>query len=230
MPTLQLPRTWNIGNVLVVVGVVALGLSFWLPRATAARMHRVEEQAELYARRLCEEAQAMPRLDFENPQAQGKLLERIGGDRLKLEDTPGQLSGKAFLFSSKHYYFMVTRTPQDQHGAETPPAVVPDLEPAPGIGWRWPWRFAETEKPLPFEVYAWPATLIGPGVAVFFHPSDAEPAFCRNLDHTYHGLRRHPLPGKGRKQFEGRIRRGMLKWYRGFDDARWLLPRSDDDV
>ena len=119
---------------------------------------------------------------------------------------------------------------EDSDDTDTPETVIPQQRPAPESEWRWPWRFADSAKPMPFEVYAWPATLIGPGVAVFFHPSDAAPAFCRNLDHTYHGLAKHPLPGKARKQFEGRNRIGMLKWYRGFDDARWLLPRSDNDV
>ena len=115
-------------------------------------------------------------------------------------------------------------------GSRDQTTTVPPLTPTPETGWRWPWRFALSARQLPFEVYAWPRTLLGPGIAVFFYPSDAEPAFCRNLDHTYHGLAKYPRPGHARKLNDGRPRRGMLKWYRGFDDARWLFPRSDADV
>lgn len=230
MVRLKMPPALNLGNALVIAGVLVLGASFWLPHATAARMHRVEAQAESHARRLCEIARALPDLDLGSPDTQQLVLDRLAGDRLDPVPVPGELTGKAVFFKSKHYYFMLTRTPPAGDAADTPMTVVPHLQPARESEWRWPWRFADSSKLLPFEVYAWPAALIGPGVAVFFHPSDGLPAFCRNLDHTYHGLQQHPLPGNARKQFEGRNRPGMLKWYRGFDDARWLLPRSDGDV
>ncbi len=225
----RMPRTLNPGNVLVLVGVAALGLSFWLPHLTAARMFEKEQRAESLARRLCEAARSTPDLDLASPQAQREILARIGGRRLQPLEPPGPLRGKALLFGTKHYYLMLTRTPPETKADNTPPVTIPHQEPAPEAAWRWPWRFAASTTQLPFEVYAWPATLIGPGIAVFFHPSDAPPAFCRNLDHTYHGLAKYPLPGKARKQNEGRQRRGMLKWYRGFDDARWLFPLSDAD-
>lgn len=232
MVAVEIPRALNLGNVLVVVGVLLIGTSFWLPHATAARMSRIEQQAELYARRLCDVAEEKPGFDLQAPDAQDDILQRLEGNRLEPHATPARLAGKALFFKSKHYYYMLTRTPLDRNddNSDTGPAMAPQQQPVPGSAWRWPWRFSSSSGRMPFEVYAWPATLIGPGVTVFFHPSDAPPAFCRNLDRTYHGLEKHPMPGKARKQFDGRDRPGMLKWYRGFDDARWLLPHSDDDI
>jgi hypothetical protein len=231
----QMPRAYNLGNALVIAGVLALGATFWLPHATAARMLRVEQRAETCARRLCELAKDIPDLDFHAPAAHENILQRLEGDRLEPQPAPAELSGKALVFRSKHYYYMLTRTPPERgdgdrrDNAGSPSAAAPQQHPAPESAWRWPWRFADPSRLLPFEVYAWPASLVGPGVAVFFHPSDGPPAFCRNLDHTYHGLDKHPLPGQARQQFDGRERSGLLKWYRGFDNARWLIPGSDLD-
>ncbi len=232
MARLQMPRAYNLGNALVIAGVLALGATFWLPHATAARMFRVEQRAQICARRLCELAMDTPDLDFHAPGAQESILRRLEGDRLEPQAAPAELSGKALLFRSKHYYYMLTRTPPErgdgnQRDAGSPTTALPQQHPLPEGAWRWPWRFADAAKLLPFEVYAWPATLVGPGIAVFFHPSDTPPAFCRNLEHTYHGLDNHPLPGQARKQFDGQNRAGTLQWYRGFDHARWLLPGSD---
>ena len=233
MAASKIPRALNLGNALVLLGVVALGLSFWIPYATGGAVARVEKRAEKLARALCDTAKATPSLDLADPESSARILATLSVKRLEPRAAPGALPGKALLFQGKHYLYMLTRTPREQGHSRnrSMPGSAPAQQPTAARAWRWWWRFADTTPvaPPPFEVYAWPIALLGRGRTVFFTPSDGKAAFCRNLEAFYHGLHDHPHPGAGRQQRQGRSRHGMLKWYRGRDDQRWILQRSDDD-
>jgi hypothetical protein len=218
----------NLGNALLLVGVGVLGFSIWLPYLSAERTYRVEIRADRNCASLCQIVRSMPGLSFHDPNVQEQILTRLQNDRLNPVEPPAALAGKAFFFTSKHYVFMVTQTPPERLPEPIElPTIVP-MSPRPGSEWRWPWRFQEESTRLPFEIYAWPASLTGPARTAFFYPSDTTPKFCHNLDPTYLGFESFPQPGNARRKLDaGRGRPGVLKAYRGFDGARWLLPNSD---
>lgn len=222
-------RSVNLGNVLLLVGVGVLGFSIWLPYLSAERTYRLEDRADRYCAKLCEIVRSMPRLNFQDPELHEQILSRLQSNRLTPVKPPAALAGKAFFFESKHYLFMVTHTPPERLSEPIEPRTVVPMSPCPGSEWRWPWRFERDSQPLPFEIYAWPASITSPARTAFFYPSDTTPKFCHNLDPTYLGLESFPQPGNARRKLDaGRGRTGVLRAYRGFDGARWLLPNSDD--
>ena len=113
----KIPRALNLGNALVLLGVVALGLSFWMPYATGGAVARVEKRAEKLARALCDAAKTTPSLDLSDPESGARIQAAMATRRLERRAAPGALPGKALLFQGKHYLYMLTRTPRQQgHG------------------------------------------------------------------------------------------------------------------
>ncbi len=196
-------RNFNLGNVLVVLVLVALGVSFWVPYGTAARTARVEGRAGEIAALLLEESSAMQPLDLDDQHQRSVLQSRtlracralgIRGSSFVDPQVPQEgLGWPAFLFLGRHYAYQVTLTPQDQlQGAEL----------------------------AQVEVYAWPRTPISPAHTVFFFSETSEPAFTRNLAAGYAGPDRAPIPGRGRRRSDDPDDRP--DWYRGYDRERWL--------
>lgn len=196
-------RNFNPGNLLVLLAVGALGLSFWIPYGTANRTARVEERAGEIAALLLEAASACQPLDLTDP-GQYALIEARTLKAAHARGIPSSsfvdtelpietLGWGSFLFRGKHYCFQVTLTPSEQLRGDTVP---------------------------PVEVYAWPTTTVGPGHTVFFFSETDQPAFSRNLARGYAGTETAPRPGFGQPRQDDP--RGSPDWYRGTDDERWI--------
>ena len=80
-------------------------------------------------------------------------------------------------------------------------------------------RIGEGSVPA-LEVYAWPASRLGPGHSAFFAAEDAPRAFTRNLARDYHAKEVAPTSSAGQRPLRGVDLGGS---YRGLDDERWLL-------
>jgi hypothetical protein len=200
-------RTWNLGRWLFWCGLVLLGVTFWIPFATARRTARTEERAERITELLLLTASAAQPLDFTDPFTTNVMMARllclcrcrgVFCDDLEAV-TPPAGTGDRFLLVNKHYVFQVARSPE-------PHASPVDAIPA-------------------VEVLAWPLESAGPGHAAFYCSELGEPAFSRNLLHGYVGLDPAYMAEPGvalrRKggEFEGR-------WtYRGMDDDQWHVRR-----
>jgi hypothetical protein len=201
-------RGWNAGNLLVGLGLVALGFLLTTPYAGAARTARVELRAAETMLALRDIIRAAAQLDL-GPAGATALLPALHARLAHLEHPPGTypeaVAGEpgALRFASKHYCFQVAPTPLPEYqSAESQPAT------------------------QAFEVHAWPMSAIGPGHAAFFCATDAEPAFTRNLDAGYVGFEQPPIPGRTRTRGDPPVEPDQ-DWYRGRDDERWiLLPRD----
>jgi hypothetical protein len=223
---MRLPRflsTLNLGNVLVCAGVGLLAFCFWIPYATAERVHRVETRADSVAATILAVARER-QPEFTDPDASARFVAAVNHARrlddpdsslyVHAEEVPAGLQGQCLCFRDKHYLFLVVRTParfrpggreiESPAGKEGPGAVAPPPLPA---------------SAAPFEVYAWPGSEDGIAHAVFFHASDARSAFARNLGGRYGGLDKAPRPG------DARIRdlpSGAVNGYQGYDGERWI--------
>lgn len=211
MSARSLARTFNVGNVLVLVGIAALVVSLRLPYAMANRVARVESRAAELGRLLLSIALERPTLDLADPKSfqdvAATFAERWLGRRQPRSTAPRpvRVGEHGLLFEGKHYLFLLTRTPRE----------------IAGVG---------PNEPPPFEVYAWPRSTTSAGEEVFFFPGDTQgsktpasrAARTRNLHRGYSGLERAPFPGAGRPRTSLYKKRGQ-DWYRGRDDERWIL-------
>lgn len=163
-----LQRTWNTGNLLVVVGFVVLGLTFVWPWVTSQRVARIEGWAEDISESLLATALAAG----DAPTGR-HLLEsmddRNRADRLRIFQPPAELPAGIY-FEGKHYYYLITSSPVD-------------TIPGSAVG---------------FEVYAWPQTRLGPSRTAFYFAEGAPPTYSRNLKRRYVGTRRFPRAGDAR--------------------------------
>jgi hypothetical protein len=188
-------RTWNTGNILALVGLVALIFTFVWPYVTARRVARVETWAENIAGNLLAAAIAAPSLDLAEPAAATALLSTLedNSERERLDPhTPEDpTAAPGLYFEGKHYAYAVLRTPSRN-------GVNPDG---------------------PLEVYAWPLSNLGPGRTAFFFAQDAPPAYTYNLHTRYNGWARIPQPGSGRA-YDPDVH--DTDGYRARDGERWL--------
>jgi len=207
-------RRFNLGNLLILAGLVGLGVSLALPYLTSQRVARVERRAFKIAQLLMAIAQEhISDLEFEDPQGQkaieAELRRKIQADGSIPESsipsgfTPDGLSG--YYFRERHYLYLLTRTPADRKS----------------LGF-------ENLQNQSLEVYAWPHSNLSGGREVFFLPGDSgavikghtvQAVRSRNLLRHYLGTSPMPIPGAGRPREE--IQPGA-KWYRGQDDERWI--------
>ena len=196
-------RNFNPGNLIVLLAVGALGLSFWVPYGTADRTARVEERAGEIAALLLEAASDCQPLDLGSREVYSLLQARTakaahsrgipGSSFVDPELPEEELDWGSFLYRGKHYCFQVTLTPEKR--------LAGDLV-------------------APVEVYAWPATEVGPGHTVFFFSETEYPAFSRNLSSGFAGTTNAPRPGLGLPHPDDP--RDNPDWYRGTDDERWI--------
>ena len=188
-------RTWNTGNLLVLIGFLALLTTFVWPYVTANRVARVESWAESIAGQLLNAAIEDPELDLEATGAAERLLGTLedSHERNRLRPRPPEDSSAAAgaYFEGKHYAYAILRPPVD-----------PNADPL-----------------RPVEVYAWPLSNLGPGRTAFFFSEDATAAYTHNLHTRYRGWERVPQPGSGRAPDPEDLLSGA---YRARDGERWM--------
>lgn len=202
----QRRRNFNPANWLVGLGVVALGLSFWLPHATASRTARIESRAGDIAANLLREAVAVQPFDpgdaLQVAHVEARTLQALAARGIRLDsfvEGPTRMlpGGEAVLFRGRHFVFLLTRTPVSVWRAGTR-------------------QRAELCRPL--EVYAYPRAG-APAQSAYFHGEIERAAFTRNLQADYkHGGRR-PAAGAA----VPRRSSDTARHYRGRDDERWLV-------
>lgn len=218
--------TLNVGNILLILGLGILGGSFWLPYATASRVHRIEERASKFAATMLSATGKKTPQAWQDAKEQQKFVAKINkvlglkgsasSIYLKALPVPDNMQGKAWWLESKHYLYMLTSTPiayldREDKVIERPgPQDPPDKTEAPVT------PSADTE-PARTEVYAWPKSSVNGPATVFFYCSSSGGAFHRNLAKRYLGRSSHPKPGDG--FFHHKAPRDRV--YYGFDDQRW---------
>jgi hypothetical protein len=218
--------TLNVGNILLILGLGILGGSFWLPYATAARVHRIEERASRFAAKILGETVEKTALSWQDAKEQQKFIAKINkvlglrGDAssiyLKSHPVPGKLQGKAWWLESKHYLYMLTSTPIAYLEPEDKVIERPGPQDPPGKT-EAPLTPSSDPEPSRTEVYAWPKTAVSGPTTVFFYCPTGGGAFHRNLAERYLGSSSHPRPGDG--FFHHAAPYGKV--YYGFDDQRW---------
>ncbi|MEM7199303.1 MAG: hypothetical protein AAF628_03495 [Planctomycetota bacterium] len=191
-------RNWNLGNLIVVLGVVGLVVTLWVPYITAGRVARIERNAEDHARALLAATldAAEGAWDPQATGAVGDLASRVPQVAAVPPDAGRTGLPAGLYFESKHYLYSVfTRGPDDQIGDDTaaPPA---------------------------FEVFAWPRSYLGPGRSAFYFPAGGRPAYTRNLKSAYQGFGAPPQPGEGRPREDGLSEPDY--GYHDRLDERWL--------
>lgn len=192
----KLPRSWNTANVLVVLGVLLLGVTFWVPYATASRVARIEGWAEGIARALLTAASDRSDLVLDAPAAADAVRQSLPSNYAhRLHTMPPLSDPPGMRFRGKHYLYLVTRTP------------LPSGEADPG---------------QPLEVYAWPRSYLAAGRTTFFVPEDAPAAYSHNLAARYRDDEVVPAAGAGRPEHADD---DLTSPWRGRDGERWLpLP------
>lgn len=193
----------NPGNWLLGAGLIALGVTFWIPFVVAQRTARVEGRADALAAVLLQQAGALQPFAMDDPFQRAVLEARVQAaaaargvfaiDLRPLAAPPGTLR-----WANKHYLFQlaVSPPPMERDGGQGAP---------------------------PLEVMAWPHQATTAGHAAFFHCQTADSSFTRNLQHNYAGADHAPAPGAGHRRSDPR---GESPWsYRGLDDERWLVAR-----
>lgn len=197
--------TFNLGNLLVGIGLIGLGGTFFLPTWSADRVVRVEGRAEALARALLAGAAGMEPLDLADPQQIAKLAAdlalRYQSFGFPESDLPELVAGPppTATFQSRHYLLRVVRQPAE--------AGVDPL--------------ADTVRPL--AVYAWPRSVLPPGRTVFFMPADGIAAYSRNLAADYAGLDHAPPPGAALPADPAEAQHQAT--YRSRDNEHWIkLP------
>lgn len=190
---------WNLGNALVGLGLIGLGVTLSMPGWSADRVARVESRAEEACRilaTLVAESQGTSQL------AQAALSDEFRNRCRAVgqpdSDLPELVAEDPVTFGSRHYLFRV---------------VARDL----------PTKAEEGEAPL--EVFAWPRTLLPPGRTAFCFPLDGDAVFTRNLAAGYEGLERAPRAGAALARGENAPRRDGVP-YRASNDERWLFLKT----
>lgn len=187
-------RTWNTGNLLALLGLVALLLTFVWPYVTARRVARVESWAENIAGALLTASAEADSLDLADAGSTDRLLNALGtseGERLQPHSPDDPAAAAGAYFEGKHYAYAVLRLP---------------LTREPGAA-------------SPIEVYAWPLSNLGPGRTAFFFSQDLPPAYTHNLHTRYNGWDRVPTPGSGRAY---NVEDQGAGAYRAQDGERWI--------
>ena len=166
-------RSWNIGNLLVLLLFFGLGLTFVLPHVTATRVARIEAQAEEMTAQLLAAGIAQQPLLLEDPTAGERLLAAMtnpsNAARLSVVATPGPDLEPGIYLESKHHDFLVTHP-----------------------------RPASPGEPTPIEVYSWPNSTLAPTSTAFFFPQDGPAMYTHNLRARYAGFDCAPRSGSGR--------------------------------
>jgi hypothetical protein len=196
----------NPANSYLVLGLLLLAGSLYVPYLTASRTARVEGRAEAIADRLREAVAMVPReldaVDAATVLARFRALaERDQVPTGDLDELVPPLPGTLLTLRNKHYCFHLAISPPDPKEP-----VGRDTEPA-------------------YEVMAWPRSALGPGHSVFFHAQNSIPAYTRNLAKGYAEERgRRPAPGCAQRLELG----DRTTSYRGVDDERWIAlpPRA----
>lgn len=194
---------YNPANWYLLLGLLLLATSLWVPWLTAQRTTRIEKRAE----HVCELMnEAVRRLSDPFDPA---LLEHVLARLHALASARGVLLGDLevvepplpdllLLLRNKHYLFGLAESRPEPNlavGRDTAPAR---------------------------EITAWPASEIGPGHCAFFHPEDAPRAYTRNLTANYHGTAAWPTPGSSHRSARGGGG-DHPRSYRGSDDERWQV-------
>src|SRR5690606_8336812 len=101
--------TFNLGNLLVGIGLLGLGATFFLPTWSAERVVRVEGRAEAVARALLAGALSMEPLALDDPQQLEQLAEDLAARYRSFgfpeSDQPELVPGPppTATFRSRHY-------------------------------------------------------------------------------------------------------------------------------
>ncbi|MEO0480693.1 MAG: hypothetical protein AAF196_14535 [Planctomycetota bacterium] len=198
-------RLPNLVDVLLLLGIVALGVALAWPWVQGHRGARIEDRASDIAHVLLQEAFQRTPIDLSDRDLHRELEEALRAGCASLghpqSKLPTRIEGaEEPTFETEHYLYRLTRLPEDFQAAP----IQDDLP---------------SRQPL--EVYAWPKSLFPPGRTIFFYPEDDAPAFTRNLARRRYGLDRLPLPGSGRQINPPDSRGG----YRSQDDERWIPMR-----
>ena len=193
----------NPAAIYIMIGLLLLAFSLFIPWLSASRTTRVELRASGLAEALLDATHGFaPPLDNAALAAiEGRffaLAKSRGEYTADLERVASPPEGALLCLINKHYAFQLS---------ESPPAV----DQRPG---------KDTIAAL--EVTAWPRRSIGPGHCAFFYPDNALRAFTRNLRASYAGLGAdRPTPGAPHRRPGLGSRR--LSPYPGRDSERWLI-------
>lgn len=200
-------RTWNLANLLVIVGFLGLGATFVWPYLTATRVARVEDWAENIGARLLAVTLEHPLSTTAPGSESGEALTDSGqaivqhlggaeGDRIRPITPPAAAAeGGGLYFEGKHYAYALLSPPTR------------DGEPPTTDG---------------IEVYAWPLSSLGPGRTAFYFAGDGSRAYTHNLHSRYEGWRHVPRAGSAQAFHRDPRRPGT---YRAQDGERWLELR-----
>lgn len=191
----------NPGALLAWLGVCGLVGSTLVPFAVGRRTARIEQQAAEIASRLRCAAQGVP--DGLGPDDVPTVLARfyclLARDGLPTTDLAALPApeGLLLLLQNRDYLFHLAAAPMDPQAIASPGSVAA------------------------LEVLAWPRDERSRGHTVFFEPSDALPAYTRNLVGRHVGDGPHrPLPGQ--QQQRGRSGHQGLRGYRSLNNERWI--------
>ncbi len=188
-------------NGYLLLGIALLGVSAYVPFATAARTARLELRADQVATTLLEATLDRPLgigpSDVPNVLARFHALARRDGVHVAdLEVVEPPLAGTLLTLRSNHYAF---------HLAVSAPEI----------------PSAHRDARDAYEVVAWPLAAIGPAHSAFFLPDDSLRSYSRNLYRGYHGFDdARPLPGRHHRRRSALF--DLPKAYRSRDDERWL--------
>lgn len=229
--------TLNVGNLLLILGLGALGASFWLPYGTAERVHRIEKRASRFAAKMLEVIATRPEISWQDASAEQTFAATINewlnlkdpssSIYLKSRQTPARLRGTAWWLEGKHYLYMVTTTPVAYLGLDDQDIERPGPKDKPPSGDQPPGKDpltaqkkpATETRPRPIEVYAWPKDSVQGAMSVFFYGTTTTGAFQRNLSKRYMGASAFPKAGDAFPHHQS----ANARIYYGYDDERWQL-------
>ncbi len=204
-----LMRVWNrsaVGNPAnwyLLLGLVLIAFTLWVPWLTAARTARIEMRADRIAECLlaASSQQPWPPDAAAREHVLARLLalaassEVFVGDLELVEPQPAE--GLLWL-TNKHYAFQLSASPIDVR-ATAGRGTVPAL-----------------------EVIAWPLADAGPAHSCYYYPENASRAYTRNLTANYVGWQEaRPAPGAGQRRSQAMLD-GQVA-YRSEGDERWVL-------
>lgn len=200
----------DVGNALVLLGLVALVVSSFMPMLSGQRVARVENRALEVAQSMLLTLPDGEQLGTWGESDWAKWIEVLRAECASrgqpASDLPAPMgtSSEVPTLGNRHYLFRILRRP--------PPAT--ELEPV---------------EPLPsvFEVFAWPRSLSPPGRSVFCLARDQSPVYTRNLIATYNGLDAAPSPGAAVPRPDSENPE-VDSSYRSVDGERWIrfVPRA----
>ncbi|MFO1051976.1 MAG: hypothetical protein U1F36_07160 [Planctomycetota bacterium] len=201
-----MPRLPDLGNTLLLLGLVAVGLSGVLPIWNGERVARVESRAvevaeELHA--LCPAPQDFAALDAAEWHSLAEQLRaRCTGRGQPDSDLPELLDSAEGprTFGNRHYLFRILPRPRPLSHLQ-----------------------AEDANPAPLDVYAWPRTLLPPGRSVFCVTQEGLRNFTRNLVSNYAGLDHGPPAGAAEPRTDTEDPTHSIdNSYRSVTGERWI--------